>query len=109
MLGCQFKLTSLVSQHSKFLMGTEIVWRHLQRRPPPRDAFGQLLIDVLESLLGSRVASLANPVEDTPCLGLLLCFITEEGVLECYVLVCWIEPHGFGELIAGSLVFAYLQ
>src|ERR1035438_2714284 len=87
-------------------MRAEIVRRDLQRLFPTGDSLGQRPVDVLESLFGGGVASLANPVEDPPGDRLLLGLVAKECVFERDMLVRRIQTHGFRELVARAFVVA---
>src|SRR5439155_17845997 len=71
------------------------------RLPPAIDSGGQRRVDVVECLFGSGVSRLAQAVEDAAGFGFLASFVTEESVLERYLRVVGIGPHGFAELIPG--------
>src|SRR5258708_2052462 len=90
-------------------MGAEIIGRHLEGFSPARDTFGQWPVNILKGLFGGGVASLAHAVENPARDHFLISFVAEKGIFEGNMFVGRIEPHGFGKLIARSLVVADFQ
>ena len=90
-------------------MTAEVIAAQHDGALPPGDAGGEGVVDIVEGPLGGGVAGAPQAVEDAARLGLLLGFITEEGVLQGGGGVGGIQAQGLTKLVAGQGGLADLE
>src|SRR2546428_11095022 len=113
MFHSEFQLVPLLSEIGQLMMRHEGGRSKLESLLPTLDSRRQRTIDILECLLRRdsrrRVAARAHPVEHAASFDLHPGLMTEKRELQRDVKIGRIEPHSFGKLIAGGVIFTNLK